>query len=164
MAVSFLSNRRPSVRQMAKLTPAERLALYGREAPETGCIVFTGTLFDTGYGSICINYRTLSAHRLAWEIENGPIPNGLSVLHRCDNRACINPAHLFLGTQADNMRDMSEKGRSSRGEKNAKAKLTEAQVRVIREDGRSHRAIAADYGVAKTTVGDIKRGRIWRHA
>ncbi len=153
----------PRSRAMAKFSPAERLRMKSRIDSATGCVIFTGYIAETGYGLICIATKTQSTHRLSWECANGPIPAGCYVLHRCDVRACINPDHLFLGSQDDNMKDMSAKGRSSRGEKNHKAKLNEDQVRSILADRRSHRAIGRDMRVTKTTVGDIKRGRIWRH-
>jgi hypothetical protein len=74
----------------------------------TGCFIWNKTKFGNGYGRYKYNKR---AHRVAWEIVNGPIPNGLLVLHHCDVRACVNPEHLFIGTQLDNMRDMISKGR-----------------------------------------------------
>lgn len=147
----------------ANLPPAERLSRQSSVEPG-GCVIFTGHIIrSTGYGQISIRRQRWSTHRLAWTLAHGQIPGGLSVLHRCDNRACMNVDHLFLGTQADNMLDMAQKGRSVRGEASFRAKLTEDQVIAIRNDPRSHRAIARDYGLRHTSVGDIKRRRIWRH-
>jgi hypothetical protein len=105
------------------------------------------------------------AHRWAWSAANGD-PGPLNVLHRCDNRLCVNVEHLFLGTQADNMRDMDSKGRrgTARGEQRGTAKLTESDVRVIRSlnaSGGSHRRLAAQFGVSKTQVGAICTREKW---
>lgn len=106
-------------------------------------------------------------HRLAWEALRGQIPRGLSVLHKCDNRACWNVEHLFLGTQAENMKDMTAKGRrkarSPVGELAATSKLTLAQVEAIRRDTRTGSVIAQEYGVSSTNIYNIRRGLIWRH-
>jgi hypothetical protein len=83
---------------------------------ERGCLLWAGITDIDGYGIIhsgTCKGRNLRAHRVAWELTNGPIPAGMHVLHRCDNRPCIEPSHLFLGTQADNMADKKAKGRSS---------------------------------------------------
>lgn len=124
-----------------------------------------------GYGRICVKDGRRQpiqyAHRVAWEITHGD-PGAAYVLHRCDNPACCNPAHLFLGTQADNMRDRDAKGRQvpARGARNGRAKLCESAVAEIRrlsaEDGLSHRGIAARFAVSPSTVGDILRGESWR--
>lgn len=81
------------------------------------CIVWGGSRFASGYGRIKRNGLTVRAHRWAWERFNGPIPSDLMVCHRCDNPACINPTHLFLGTCKDNLSDMSRKGRSANQQK-----------------------------------------------
>jgi hypothetical protein len=111
---------------------------------------------------------------MAWEIANGPVPAGLWVLHHCDNPPCVNPAHLYAGTHADNMRDMRERGRHwyrvdpsnvLRGERCGAAKLTADQVAEIRRvgsQGTTHRAIGLRYGVSKAAIGYILRGRTWR--
>jgi len=83
------------------------------EKQENGCVEWQRGKFATGYGAVSIGGKMKLSHRVAWEIENGPIPEGLCVLHRCDNRPCCNTKHLFMGTIADNNRDMADKGRCS---------------------------------------------------
>lgn len=96
-------------------TVEERL-IRGRDEIEEGCWEWKRATNSMGYGVLTVNYRTAYAHRLAWEMENGPIPDGALVLHRCDNPRCVRPDHLFLGTHADNMADMTAKGRHRYGE------------------------------------------------
>jgi len=128
-----------------------------------------------GYGQIGVKGRRApdKAHRVSWILHYGGIPNGMSVLHKCDNPICVNPSHLFLGTQADNMRDMDEKGRristgakNQRGEHNNAAKLNDALVRYIREQqkiGRSNQSIADEIGVSRRTVAFVVSGITWSH-
>lgn len=144
-------------------TTQDRFEAFVERIPEAGCWIWTGTVTRHGYGQIAVNRRPVSAHRYAYSIAFGSIPNGLCVCHRCDVRACVNPAHLFLGTNMENMRDKMAKGRhvSSVGERNGNAKLTNEQVLAIRSDSRSLREIAADYGVVDTTISHIKTGRNW---
>jgi hypothetical protein len=104
------------------------------------------------------------AHREAWEAAYGPIPPDMCVCHHCDNRRCVNVAHLFVATSEDNSRDRHAKGRDARGEGHGCAKLVTAQVHAIRADPRPQRVIAADYGVSHTQVGYIKRRVKWAHA
>lgn len=103
------------------------------------------------------------AHRMAWTIFRGPITREQHVLHRCDNRLCVNPKHLFLGDQAANMADKKQKGRQDRGEKHGMAKLTESEALRIIEDRRTFKEIAADYKITMTTVSNIKTGWSWPH-
>jgi len=103
------------------------------------------------------------AHRIAYEQTVGPIPDGLIVCHRCDNPACVNPEHLFLGTHKDNAQDKVAKGRHPIGEGAPAAKLTERDVVAIRRDPRSHVEVAEAYGMSDWTIKDIRNRRIWRH-
>ncbi len=131
------------------------------------CWLWTAGTASGGYGKIRASgsRQMLVAHRVSWELANGPIPDGLCVLHRCDNPPCVNPGHLFLGTLADNSADMAAKGRArtsnQKGEANGNAKLSKAQVHEIRADPRFQRVIAADYNVSRTAVSGIKSGANW---
>ncbi len=115
----------------------------------------------------------VKAHRLSWEIANGrPVPLGLNVLHSCDNPPCVNPAHLRVGSRADNAQDRADRTRGKehrqRGEGNDNAKLTEAQVRAIlvelqRLPRRSQASIAADFGIKQAQVSRIMLRQSWAH-
>lgn len=130
------------------------------------CWEWTGYRGDNGYGQIKRNDLAVRTHRVSWEIHNGPIPDGLNVLHHCDNRPCVNPRHLFLGTRDDNMADMAAKGRSAPqiGERNGRAKLTEGDVAIIRASPNAEIGILASlYGVSKHNISSIRRGDSWKH-
>lgn len=145
------------------------------------CWVWTAKSRNSGgYGSFRYKGKQRSTHRIAYELTFGPIPAGMCVLHRCDNPPCCNPAHLFLGTVADNSADMVSKGRQAtgvsvsrrdmstarRGSKHPDAKLTEASVREIRqrhESGESYYKLAERYGVQFGTIGKIVRREAWKH-
>ena len=101
------------------------------------------------------------AHRVAWMLAHGPIPRGMNVLHRCDVPRCVNPDHLFLGTQHDNVRDMIAKGRARFPLVSPTTKVTPDQVRAIRQDPRKHHIIAADYGLKRLAVWLIKHRKTW---
>lgn len=140
------------------------------------CWLWTGTT-NGAYGSLHVgsptdaSRRVVHTHRFAWELYNGPIPDGLLVCHRCDVRLCCNPAHLFLGTPLDNTRDMWAKGRANRpepirGEKHPKAKLTDDDVRRIRRrrgNGISYRVLAESYGVSPTLIRMVTTRQIRSH-
>ena len=122
-----------------------------------------------GYGKLHFEGRQDYAHRIAWELTYGPISAGLCVCHHCDNRGCVNPTHLFLGTRADNCRDRTRKGRQARGERHGFAKLTGRQVLSLRRahdaGGMLHRELAAQYGISVSHVSNLTRSRArqWRH-
>jgi len=92
-----------------RLTPAERLAHYVKIDPLSGCHIWHGSINHAGYGKLNVRNKSLSAHRLAWTLKNGPIPKGMILCHRCDVRRCCNPDHLVLGTRGDNMADHKAK-------------------------------------------------------
>lgn len=119
------------------------------------------------YGNIRAEGSRLhvQVHRLSYEMHHGPIPAGLQVLHRCDTPRCVNPAHLFAGTQLDNMRDMHAKGRGQTGERHHAAALTEEDVRQIRRrfGAETHAQIARDYPVGRGAITKIRTGERWAH-
>lgn len=127
------------------------------------CWLWKRGMNKAGYGRFYINWRMELAHRVSYELHLGPIPDGMCVLHRCDVRSCVNPAHLFLGTQTVNHADMCAKGREPRGESHRNSKLMESDVRAIRMAEGRHSDIAASYGISKGLVSQIKRNIIWRH-
>lgn len=129
------------------------------------CWIWLGHKNNKGYGYVSVGGKLDVAHRHAWRAFCGGIPNGMHVLHHCDNPPCCNPDHLFLGTNADNVRDRIAKGRSAdvRGAKNGRAKLTEDDVRAIRMDSKSHGRVAREYGVRPYTVQMIRQRKTWAH-
>lgn len=135
---------------------------------EHGCWIWAGCINSDGYGSICRKGQRKKAHRHAWELARGPIPDGLWVLHRCDVPACVNPDHLYLGTVVENLRDAIERGRlvPAHGLKHGMSKLNDVAVRVIRwcsEHGYSRAELARAYRISNTVVSAIARGKAWKH-
>lgn len=131
------------------------------------CEEFTGWKDKDGYGTKSYRGKTWRAHRLAWTLVNGEIPEGLCILHRCDNPPCVNVEHLFLGTQEDNIRDRDKKGREAQGTKINFAKLSEQQIIEIRNEyllgNISQRKLATKYNIQNTTLGSIVRRETWKH-
>lgn len=122
-----------------------------------------------GYGCFGVDGKTLSSHRISWEIVNGKIPDGMDCLHKCDVPSCVNPSHLFIGTHKDNMDDMSIKGRKFilKGILNGQSKLTDKKVKEIRkfrsEYGTSYRVLGKDFGVSYTTIKRVIKNECWSH-
>jgi len=132
---------------------------YADKRRGNGCWGWKGTLLE-GRGRLSYDKKQIQAHRASWMIYKGPIPEGMYVCHTCDNEVCTNPRHLFLGSCADNIRDMFKKGRS------VKAKLTVKDVKEIRCAllcGQTGSELAAKYGVDKMTISDIKLLKTWTY-
>lgn len=129
------------------------------------CWLWIGAIQKNGYGNMTIGERSpMGAHRISYMIHFGDIPKGLYVCHKCDVKRCVNPNHLFLGTNKDNLKDMREKGRSQRGTKNGGSKLTPKDVRKIRtllKKGIKQAKISKMYGVAQNTISRINTGQKW---
>lgn len=127
------------------------------------CWIWTGNFNVYGYGRTHYKRRAYLAHRLSYELANGPIPEGLGVCHKCDVTACVNPAHLFLGDQKVNMQDAKSKDRTLRGERNSMSKLTVSQVREIKRltKQNTQQSIAELFGVSRSLIGLIANGKRW---
>ena len=131
--------------------------------PMSGCWIWEyGALTAYGYGRISIDGTRYLAHRLSYQVCIGSL-NELDVLHKCDNPACVNPDHLFLGTQADNVADMIHKGRmyDRRGHNNPRSVFTNEEIVAILRDTRYQYDIAASYGVSQSTISRLKRGETY---
>ena len=139
----------------------DRLPGHG---PHGDCHLWTASRDRQGYGKT----SGLLAHRVAWELVNGPIPEGMCVLHRCDNPPCCRVQHLFLGTRADNNADREAKGRGvyMNGSALTQSKLAEADIPVIRKDlaeGMTYGEIGRRFGVTAGTIWFIAKGKTWTH-
>lgn len=174
------------------MTPLELERFEAKVSPEpnTGCWIWTGASIKAGYGYAVVGGKTVRAHKASFEHFKHKVPDGLCVCHSCDNRWCVNPDHLWLGTHKQNAEDRDRKGRldfnkcapgwsnvGKSGTEAPGAKLTPELVRQLRAEyaGRpkklyrgcaplSQRGLAAKYGIAQTTCGAILRGEIWRDA
>lgn len=136
---------------------------------QESCWIWKGRAMSTGYGSFWTGVKQDTAHRFSYELHNGSIPENLCVLHTCDVRLCVNPAHLFVGTKGDNQRDCVAKGRDNKacGEQAAMSKLTTAQVLEIRKlNSENHigsRTLAKQFGVQRNTIMNILHRITWKH-
>ena len=120
-----------------------------------------------GYGAMKVNGKRIKSHRLSWELHCGRIPKNLCVLHKCDNRKCVRPSHLFLGTLADNMYDRKKKGKYGIGEKNPASKFTEIQVKKIiklyRQDGLTAKVVGKMFNTSEAYIWRIVNGYSWKY-
>ncbi len=149
---------------------AQISGFWGNVKKSRGCWEWTAHVHWTGYGRAWYMGRKEQAHRLAWNLEVGPIPKGLLMLHKCDNRKCVRPSHLFPGTYKENTQDMIRKGRDNRkpmpGELHPNAKLTDRDaVRILelRGTGLTRTEIGTMFGVSIGPINSIFDGRGWKH-
>jgi hypothetical protein len=157
-------------REYRRMSEMERF-LFNMQKQESGCWHWTGYLEKKGYGRIQLKRGRLLAHRFSWELFKGVIPEGLQVLHECDNYRCVNPDHLFLGKNIDNVMDKVAKSRQTKGNQIWTCKLTEEKVREIRSmHGLCTRkgpvtvlGLAKKYKVSTRTIYHVWNGQIWRH-
>lgn len=148
------------------MTYQDRFEANIARVPFHECWEWTASLRGDGYGAFKIGKKQWGAHRLAWVLAHGEIPDGMCVCHHCDNKACVRPDHLFLGTNADNMKDLARKGGRA-GERNPNASLESAQVDEIRrlsDAGVSTGEIASRFGVEKPAIWKIIHRKRWNDA
>lgn len=132
--------------------------------PESGCWIWMKSVNHRGYGHTCLGRGThISAHRASYEEKYGPIPNGLMALHSCDVRSCVNPDHIFLGTQQDNMTDKVNKKRQANGEKHGMSKLTKEQAFEAKFGTEKASSLSKRFGCSATIIRQIRNGDYWKH-
>lgn len=147
----------------------ERFSKCLSEATASGCILWTAGKSSKGYGKIWdeVSKTTVAAHRYAYELAYGDIPDGMFVCHHCDTPACVNPVHLFLGDHIANMADMRSKDRHPRGERSGCAKLTDNNIREILRLYATGEFRQVDlgrmFGVSQGNIGKVVRGEQWKH-
>lgn len=160
---------------MAEMTQKQRAAFNAKcKHVENGCIEWQGCRTQDGYGEFMARPKKWRAHRLAWTMANGDVPMGMCVCHRCDNPACVNVEHLFIGTHSENMMDCASKGRripgkefiraalrDKRGAANPRAKLTPQAIDQIRMSELPVSSLAVLHGVSKASIYNAKSGRTW---
>lgn len=143
------------------LTDLEQVRFWNKVTKTESCWIWNAATRN-GYGAFKARYVVWSAHRLSWEIHNGKIPDDREICHTCDNRLCVNPKHMFLGTRKDNMQDAVNKGRISRH----RAKVSDEAIRQIRylnSQGIGVRLLAQQFGLAKSNVQNIVNRVTYKH-
>lgn len=152
---------------MSKFTTIEE-RFWAKVLKTESCWLWTASRWDNGYGRLNVHGEDTPAHRFSWQLHRGEIPDKLWVLHKCDVRQCVNPAHLFLGTPKDNMVDKCEKGRHrvARGRQQSAAKLDEikvVEIRLARLAGKLDSESAEKYDISPALVSKVCRRKAWKH-
>ena len=166
MTISIISPRFKTRKSHYNITKTLEQRFWEKVDKTGDCWNWTGSVNNHGYGKIFCDRKLLLSHRVSWEFANGKIPKGkhyktTCILHRCDNPKCVNPDHLFLGTQKDNVADMLNKNR-------AKTKLNPSKVTAIRKKYAigtiTMSKLATMYGISQTTIWLIVNRKTWNHA
>lgn len=155
-----------TVKRPLGLPPEQRFWEKVDRRGQDECWPWLGGRGPAGHGWFSVKSVDILAHRWLWRHLHGPIPEGLVVRHSCDNPPCCNPAHLLIGTQLDNITDRETRGRTAKGSSHYRAKLTESDVREIREGlrgGVSRTALAQHFGVSRATIRQVGTGQSWKH-
>ena len=165
---SVVSSKGNQWTQMNK-TLEERFYEKIEPEPNSGCWLWIEHLTPKGYGAMSYQGKKKRAHRVSYQIHNGPIPADKMVLHKCDNRSCVNPTHLYLGTHSENMLDMVTRGRQNKpkGSSQGSSKLTEQEVKEIRQIYKDGEITCSELGdrfdVTAQNIWFIVNRRTWRH-
>ena len=159
--------RVPSGRFSPAMPLAARFEAFTTSEPNTGCLLWCGSVSPDGYGKFQANGKTTQrAHRVAYELAHGPVPAGMVIRHRCDQPLCVRSEHLVAGSQRDNIADAVRRGRKAIGERHPHAKLTAEDVREIRARraaGASCAALSSAFGVNTASISAVATRRLWRH-
>lgn len=131
---------------------------------ESGCWIWTGSLNKHGYGRLTFGAKTnIGAHRASYELMHGKIPDGLFALHRCDIKCCVNPDHIFIGTQQENMSDKVAKNRQAKGHRHGMSKLTEEQAKEAKFGRARSSELAKKFNCSAVMIRQIRGGLYWKH-
>lgn len=169
----IVKSPRVLLNELPPLDIANALLKTGHHVDENGCHIWSSYLATNGYARVRINGINCAAHRASWVLKNGPMDEGKDACHVCDNRACINPDHIFPGSRSENMIDAREKGRISaylypeklpRGERHGSAKLRESDVAEIIRSNDSTQNLAEKFSVHVRTIRRIRSGQLWKAA
>jgi hypothetical protein len=150
-------------KQIPKLTAADLKRFWSKVDKSGDCWEWTACTDKDGYGGFKLSGKQCKAHRVAYLIHYDVDPGDELVCHSCDNPGCVNPEHLFLGTPAENSKDMTMKGRSAKGGQCAMSELSEDDVKAILASDKSHTELAERYGVTDVAISCIKLGKVWTH-